>query len=127
MTTQFYFNLLAVLDTNFFSEDADTPHVVTVLEGQPTAIDCGPFTNTPSSDIRWEVKFGTRFVPISFGNDRAVVGLNDSLYLLDPTIAHDQRVFSCNLRNTELQLTSTGYVRINVQGMYSLSLHLIDC
>lgn len=88
--------------------------MVTVVENEPTAVDCGPFRNTPPSDIQWEVKFGF-FDDVTLGNERATVGLNQSLYLLEPMQA-DNFVLSCSLRNTALERFTTGYVTINIQG-----------
>lgn len=108
---------LAEHDASFFSTDVGSPHMVTVVENEPTAVDCGPFRNTPPSDIQWEVKFGF-FDDVTLGNERATVGLNQSLYLLEPMQA-DNFVLSCSLRNTALERFTTGYVTINIQASTS--------
>lgn len=111
----FFLLLLSVQDANFFSSEVSAPHRVTVLQGQPTAIDCGPYTSIPASDLDWEVQFGDHFEEVSVANDRATAGLNQSLWLLQPTLDDDGTVFRCGLE--VLGMVEYGYVEINVQGI----------
>lgn len=107
---------LAVHEVNFYSSDSDQPHVVTITEGQAAAINCGSYTNTPASDLTWAVRFGTLFEPVTLGNEGATVGLNQSMYLLDPSTDMDGDIFSCSLANTLTGSLTTGYVQVNVEG-----------
>lgn len=112
----FFFHY-TVHHAEFFSTNRDRPHVVTVIENMSTAIDCGPFSNTPPSGLTWDVEFGNVLVPISLGNERATVGLNQSLYLLEPRASQDGDLFACHSRNSLLGIGSDGFLRISVQGM----------
>jgi len=72
--------------------------------------------NVPVTTMDWQVQFGDIFEDITFANDCATVGLNSSLYLLDPQLSQDGSLFSCHVRNIVLISFSTGYVRVHVQG-----------
>lgn len=95
---------------------------MTVQAGQPTAIDCGSFTNIPTTNLDWEVQFGDMFERVNLANERATIGLNQSLYLLEPIAAETPFLFRCILRNTDLGDLANGYVRVTVQGMYKLAM-----
>lgn len=109
-------SLFAVQEVNFFSTNRQSPHEVTVLEGRPTTISCGTFTSIPPTNLNWQVLFGNAFTSIDLNHDRATEGLNNSLYLLAPTVMDDNTLFSCRLSNVELNTVSTGYVRIRIEG-----------
>ena len=114
----FSFSLFCTVhDVNFFSSNQDEPHTVTVIENMPTAIDCGPFSSTPPSDLAWDVPFGSSFVSVSIDNEGATIGLDHRLYLLEPRLSQNDDIFACHLRNTLLGVISNGFVRINVEGM----------
>lgn len=116
---QSLFFFLAVYNANFHSFDMASPHQVTVQAGQPTAIDCGSFTNIPATSLNWEVRFGSVFEPISIDNERAVIGMNQSLYLLEPRVSDTGTLFRCILRNDILTEVDIGFVQVTVvEGRY---------
>ena len=104
---------------DFYSEEVDQPHVVTIIAGEPAAINCGSYTSIPASDLGWLVQFGNNFIPISLSNEGATIGLNQSMYILDPSTNIDGDIFRCALANTLTESLTTGYVQVNVQGKYS--------
>ena len=90
---------------------------MSIQAGQPTAVDCGSFTNIPEDNLDWEIQLGgSQLVPINLNHDRATVGLDQMLYLLEPRADDSGTIFRCNLRNAELSTLSVGYVQITVQG-----------
>ena len=93
-----------------------SPHQVTVQAGQPMPIQCGTVTNLPASDLNWRVRFGSVFESISLFNDRATVGLDQNLYLLEPMMTDNGMVFNCRSTNTDLNEIDNGYIQINVEG-----------
>jgi hypothetical protein len=105
-----------VYEAIVFSTSSDAPHQVTVIQNVPTVVDCGTFFNSPSSTLRWNVLSGGVPFDVSIEHERATVGLNQSLYLLEPTPALDGSIFSCDSTNAEVGESSTGFLQINIQG-----------
>lgn len=77
-------------------------------------------TSVPPVTLDWEIYDDPDSFPINAFIDRAIVGLNGSLYLQNPTGDQDDETFECSASNRESGSSVHGYVQITVEGRCDL-------
>ena len=99
----------------------ETAPQINVTVGQPLVIDCrDSFASNVQVGLNWELSFGAGNHPISLSEDRAITGLNGSLYLLEPKITDNNRIYFCRITILDFGFASNGYVKLSVHGKLKL-------
>ena len=109
--------LPTVFEVSLLSDSRSSPHNITTTVGNPVVINCTRSYNTlPAPTFGWRIE--TPIQRSIAASDNAIVGINGSLYLQEPTLQQNGVIFSCSVRSgTSIK---TGYIRLIVEGIADL-------
>ena len=103
-----------MLEVSFFSEESQSPHQVSVQEGQPQILECGSIISVPPVSVDWEIFADLDIDPRT---EFAIAGLDGRLYLQSPMQLLNEFIFECSVLNRETETNKHGYIQVTVEGL----------
>ena len=108
-----FVHVCAVIEHSFFSEDSNSPKQYNIRQGEPSSLRCGNVSSQPAETLRWDRQFAqTVFRPLD--PSRETVAPDGSLFLREPSLADDRKIYRCIATNSVLQGQGFGYIQISV-------------